>query len=126
MTWKTVRLELARTADFPKGSASRAYILRVPLNDEGLIDAELIARTPSHATASRFWSSEPELFGRIERSDGQWVMRCRGQHDDTVFRMPALALRLNNEITIEEPDGSSNPFRVASIKSAGSAVAAAL
>lgn len=119
MTWKTVRLELASTAGFPNGSASRAYIIRVPLDEDGIIDPEALARSPSRATARRFWSPEPDQFGRIERSDGHWLFRCRGQHGESLFRMPARPLRLDDELPIEEPDGSSNPFRVASIKNNG-------
>jgi hypothetical protein len=31
MTWKTIRLELARTSEFPNGSAAHAYVLLSPL-----------------------------------------------------------------------------------------------
>jgi hypothetical protein len=125
MTWKTIRLELARTDRFPKGSASRAYILRVPLDNDGLINAEVLERNPSRATARRFWSSEPDRFGRVEHSDGYWLLRCRDAQGETDFRMSALPLILDNEIIIEEPDGSKNPFRVASIQSSDPVVAAA-
>ena len=43
MTWQSIRLELARTPDFPDGSASRAYLLRLPLHRDGLIDEEALA-----------------------------------------------------------------------------------
>jgi hypothetical protein len=125
MTWKTVRLELARTAGFPKGSVGRTYILRVPLSDDGLIDGAMLARNPSHATARRFWTPEPDQFGRIEHADGHWLLRCRGQHGESVFRMASLPILLEKEVLIEEPDGSTNPFRVASIRSNDSAATAA-
>jgi hypothetical protein len=124
MTWKTVRLEFARSATFPSGTPSRAYLLRVPLDENGLIDGATLAQTPSRATAQRFWSSEPDQFGYLECSDGSWILRCRGQAGESRFRMPAVPLRVNGEITIEEPDGTSNPFRVASIKNVGPAVSA--
>ena len=125
MTWKTVRLELARTAGFPKGSVGRTYILRVPLSDGGLIDAEKIALNPSRATARRFWTPEPDQFCRIEQADGHWLFRCNGQYGESVFRMPDVPIRLEQEVLIEEPDGSTNPFRVASIRSNESAATTA-
>jgi hypothetical protein len=125
MTWKTVRLELARTAGFPNGSVGRTYILRVPLSDDGMIDAELLARNPSYATARRFWTPEPDQFGRIERADGHLVFRCRGQHGESIFRMLAVPIRLEQEVLIEELDGSTYPFRVASIRGNAAAATAA-
>ena len=116
MSWKTVGLELARTASFPQGSAGRTYILRVPLSEDGLIVADRLARNPARATARRFWTPEPDQFGRIEHADGHWLFRCRGQHGESLFRMSALPIRLEQEVLIEEPDGSTNPFRVASIR----------
>ena len=117
-------MELARSATFPKGTPSRAYLLRLPLDEDGLIDDTELARSPSQATARRFWSSEPDQFGYVERSDGHWVLRCRGQQGEALFRMPALPLLLNGQIAVEEPDGTSNSFRVASIRNVGPPVPA--
>jgi hypothetical protein len=44
MTWKSIRLELARTKEFPEGSASRAYLLRLPLDDRGRIYESALRR----------------------------------------------------------------------------------
>ena len=119
MTWKTVRLELARSAGFPKGSPGRAYLLRVPLDEDGLIDDATLARTPSRATARRFWASEPDQFGHVERADGHWVLRCRGTQGESLFRIPVRPILLDGQVIVEEPNGTSNPFRVASIRANG-------
>lgn len=124
MTWKTVRLELACSASFPRGSPCRAYILRVPLDEDGLIDGAALARSPSRATARRFWSSEPDQFGYVERSGGHWVLRCRGAQGEALFRMPALPIRPNGHIPVEEQDGTTYPFRVASIRTNGAPLSA--
>lgn len=124
MTWKTVRLELARSVAFPKGTPSRAYLLRVPLDENGFIDGVTLAQSPSRATAHRFWSSEPDQFGDVERADGHWILRCSCQAGEFQFRMPVQPLRLDEEINIEEPDGTTNPFRVASIRCIGSTFSA--
>jgi hypothetical protein len=65
--WNVVRLELARTPEFPGGSASRAFMLRVPLNKEGLIDEASLARRPAMATVRRFWPNEPDQTGYVVR-----------------------------------------------------------
>ena len=33
MSWKSLRLELARTKEFPNGSPAHAYLLHLPLDD---------------------------------------------------------------------------------------------
>ena len=43
MNWKTIRLELAATREFPTGSAGRAFLLRLPLRDDGSIDEAEVA-----------------------------------------------------------------------------------
>src|SRR5438270_13477579 len=72
MNWKTVRLELAGTRDFPAGSVSRGYLVRIPLKDTGSIDEESFAETPKRATVRRFWSTEPDVNGRVVHADGHW------------------------------------------------------
>ena len=37
MKWKVIRLELASNWEFPKGSAGRSYLIRLPLTDDGAI-----------------------------------------------------------------------------------------
>lgn len=73
MTWQSVRLELDRTGEFPRGSASRAYLLRLPLLDDGTIDDEAIARMPERATMRRMWSNEPERSGHVRRIGDGWA-----------------------------------------------------
>ena len=116
MSWKTIRLELARGAKGAKSSASHAYLLRVPLDEQGLIDPGVVARYPSQATAGRYWSSEPDQFGRIQRLDGHWVLRCSGGDGESEFRMPVAPLRLDEQITLEAPNGTPSVFRIVSIK----------
>ena len=113
MTWKTIRLELASTADFPTGSSSRAYLLRLPLDDDGSIDDDCLARFPARATAWRFWASEPDQFGHVERLDGHYILRCDSQ--DTFARLSATtAFSPGQLVEIEGPDGARKPFTVAS------------
>lgn len=116
MTWKTIRLELAATDAFPKGSASRAYLLRLPLDAAGCIDRHAVERDPTQATMQRFWASEPDVYGHVEERDGQWVFRARRKTGDVIFRLGATALRPTEQVTVEEPCGKILPFRVASVK----------
>jgi hypothetical protein len=84
MKWKTIRLELAATAAFPRGSVGRGFLIRAPLNDEGRIDDILIEQSPGRATVRRVWTNEADERGRLVRVDGHWAMRFPGQPDQLI------------------------------------------
>ncbi|WP_395623511.1 hypothetical protein [Sphingomonas daechungensis] len=117
MNWKIVRLELAQCRGSSRASASKAYLLRVPLDVDGRIDAEAIASNPARATVARFWASEPDMHGRVERENGHWRLRWLDKAGQ-LARIPAVPLRLNERVSIEGP-GGSEAFSVASINDSG-------
>jgi hypothetical protein len=112
--WTLVRLELAWTPEFPEGSASRAFILRVPLDRDGLIDETSLAKAPAMATVRRFWPNEPDQTGYIVRNGSGWAFSyALGEADDEkLFHLASHPLRAGDYVTVTEPDGEPNPFRV--------------
>ena len=116
--WTSIRLELARTPDFPEGSPSRAYLLRMPLDDQGLIDEREIGLSPAMATVHRFWPNERDRSGYLIRTPAGWAMSYEpGEADDeTVFHLETHPIRIGEYVTLTEPDGQRLPFRVASLK----------
>ncbi|MGE5723301.1 MAG: hypothetical protein ACM3YM_12665 [Sphingomonadales bacterium] len=121
MNWKNIRLELARTRDFPEGSASRAYLLRLPVGDDGLIDEAALRAAPARATVRRHWPSEPDMTGYVIRTPRGWALSYRkGEDDDeTIYHLETHAMRQGEYITLTEPDGQKLPFRIASLQPAG-------
>lgn len=113
--WNIVRLELARTPEFPEGSASRAYILRVPLDASGLIDEAALVKRPAMATVRRFWPNERDQSGYLIRHGKGWAFSYAiGDDDDEkVSHLESHPLRTGDYVTVTEPDGISLPFRVA-------------
>lgn len=118
MDWKCIRLELARTPDFPQGSASRAYLLRLPLREDGLIDEGEIAAHPAQATVRRFWPNQPDLSGYVIRTRAGWAFSyAPGEDDDeSVFHLETHPFHPGDYVTLTEPDGSRLPFKVASLQ----------
>jgi hypothetical protein len=118
MNWKSIRLELARTKDYPQGSASRAYLLRLPLEEDGLIDETVLRETPARATVRRFWPNEPDMAGYVMRAPNGWAFSYEpGEDDDeAIFHLENHPIRLGEYVTLTEPDGRQLPFRVASIE----------
>jgi len=113
--WKSIRLELDRTDDFPTGSVGRAFLLRVPLDDEGRIDEAAFANSPHRATIRRHWSSEPDESGHLERLEDGWAMRSNGKAD-RMLKLAGEGLRLGERIVLVDTTGAALPFRIASIR----------
>lgn len=118
MNWKSIRLELARTGEFPQGSASRVYLLRLPLGEGGLIDETALRKAPAMATVRRFWPNEPDMAGYVIRTPRGWAFSYElGEDDDeAVFHLETHTLRVGEYLTLTEPDGRQLPFRVASVE----------
>ena len=117
MQWKNIRLELARTREFPEGSATRVYLLRLPTDESGLIDEAAICDTPARATVRRFWPNEPDRAGYVIRTPRGWAFSYRrGEDDDeAIFHLETHPMRTGEYVTLTEPDGRRLPFRIASV-----------
>lgn len=123
-----IRLELARTKEFPEGSASRAYLVRLPIGADGLVEAAAVAAAPARATVRRFWPNEPDISGYVIRTPRGWAFSYRiGEEDDeNLYHLETHPLRLGEYLTLTEPDGVQLPFRVASVTDAALAAAPAM
>lgn len=116
MNWKTIRLELASTPEYPAGSAGRAYLIRLPLDSTGALDEAALNRRPAQATVRRFWPCEPDRCGSVERTKVQMRLHCHGGvHGDMVSLLDQQPLRLGGQVIVTEADGLQLPFRVTSI-----------
>lgn len=116
MNWRTIRLELAGTPEFPAGSVGRALLLRLPLQNDGSIDEAEVAKRPSRATMRRFWASEPDCSGRVTRRDDGWDVRCTERHDERFhFYMPNQPILPGGKLVMATPDGTQMTFRVSDI-----------
>jgi hypothetical protein len=118
MTWKAIRLELARTPDFPEGSPGRAYLLRLPLEDNGIINECAVQIDPGHATVRRYWPSQPDMSGQIVHTPRGWAFSypVGEERGDTMFHLENRPLRPGEFVTLTEPDGRRLPFRVACVR----------
>lgn len=116
--WQSIRLELADTPDFPRGSAGRVYLLRLPLDADGAIDEAEVAHLPARATVRRFWPSQADLSGNVVKTPQGWAFVYDEEKPAAVIPQPAApVLRLGGRILLAEPDGSRLCFRVASVAS---------
>ena len=67
---KHIRLQLARSKEFPSGSARHGYDLVAPLDENGHIDPELWRKHEKECSVRRFWDDEEVAIGRLVHKPG--------------------------------------------------------
>lgn len=129
MQWKVIRLELASSWEFPRGSAGRSYLIRLPLTDDGTIDTATLEAQPVRATVRRYWANEPDMLGYLVHTPMGFGIRYEmngtkpngnaeaDRHADLKpFQFGADAIKVGEQIFLTEPDGRQLQFRVAGLQ----------
>lgn len=119
MTLRRIRLELARTADHPEGSADYGYEFKAPLDGEGHFDETAWRAHKGDCTVHRFWRGEDDQFGRLVHRGNRWLFdydETDTDDDEPIFRFDRHAFREGEYISITEHDGRQRTFRVVSVR----------
>lgn len=129
MKWKVIRLELASNWEFPRGSAGRSYLIRLPLTEEGAIDTATLESQPARATVRRYWSNEADMLGYVVRTRRGYAIRYDvngtridrpdengGNLDQRLFQFGADAIKVGEQIFLTEPDGHEARYRIANLQ----------
>ena len=118
MSLKRVRLELARTPDFPEGSRFHGFEFVAPLDGKGHLDSAGWAKAKAACTVRRFWDKLPDEHGTlIQRRNGTWAFSYEpGEDDDEpIFRFDKHLFVVGEYVTVTEHDGVARPFRVVDV-----------
>lgn len=121
MTWMRVRLELARSAEFPDGSHRHGYEFTLPLDKAGRLERKAYDSTPELCTVHRFWEGGEDVTGEILRSGrGRWVFSYDpGEGDDEAIRhFEGHVFRAGEYLTVREPRGDEHTLRVVLVEPA--------
>jgi len=123
MQWKIIRLELASSWEFPRGSVGRSYLIRLPLDDDGAIDTATLEAKPTFATVRRHWSNQADMLGHLVRTPMGYAIQYETNGHSTkdggvpaLFQFGAEAIRVGEQIFLAEPDGHQLRFRIASMQ----------
>ena len=129
MKWKVIRLELASSWEFPRGSAGRSYLVRLPLTEGGTIDSVALESQPARATVRRYWPNQADMSGYLVHTPHGYAIRyemngakvsndagANGRADERLFRFDAQAIKVGEEICLTEPDGHEMRFRIAGMQ----------
>jgi hypothetical protein len=115
---RKVRLELARTPEFPEGSPACGYELVLPVDREGLLDSQEWRRHREACTVHRFWQDASDEIGRlIHTRHRTWAFSYGpGEEDDEpLFHLETHRLVPGEYVSVKEHDGATLPFRIVSV-----------
>lgn len=115
---KTIRLELARTKEFPDGNRDRGYEFKAPVGADGHLDTAAWPGVRKQCTVRRFWPGEDDRLGELHHTRHRsWAFSYEpGDEDDENFhRLDAHVFKVGEYVSIREPDGEVLTFRIAAI-----------
>ncbi len=122
-TFKRIRLNLARSKEFPQGSPRHGYEFVAPLDAQGHIDVEEWRKEKEHCRVRRFWEGEDDEIGRVVHRPGgpehaRWVFDYdpdRADDDESGYRFGTHSFRQGEYVSIRDDDGETHTFQVASV-----------
>src|SRR3954463_7616536 len=94
---KHIRLQLARSKEFPAGSARHGYDIVAPVDKHGHIDLELWRKHRGACRVRRFWGHEEDAVGHLVHKPGgnehaRWAFEYgpgAAEDDEAGFRLDA-------------------------------------
>ena len=123
---KRIRLNLARSKEFPSGSARHGYEFVAPLDANGHIDAEVWKKYRQHCGVRRFWAGEDDEIGHLVHKPGgaehaRWVFdydATAEDDDEAGYRFGHHIFRNGEYVSIRDEDGDMHTFQVVSVEPA--------
>ena len=125
-SFKRIRLNLARSKEFPQGSTRHGYEFVAPLDDNSHIDVEQWKKHKEHCCVRRFWEGQDDEIGQLVHrpggpEHGRWVFDYnpkRADDDESGYRFGAHTFRQGEYVSIRNEDGEMHTYQVASAQAA--------
>jgi hypothetical protein len=125
-TFKRIRLNLARSKEFPQGSPRHGYEFVAPLDAKGHIDVAVWKQHRDHCRVRRFWEGEDDELGFLVHRPGgpehaRWVFdydQTADDDDESGYRFGAHPFRPGEYVSIRNEDGEMHTFQVATVEPA--------
>ena len=123
---KRIRLNLARSKEFPQGSGKHGYEFVAPLDANGRIEPALWKKYREHCGVRRFWGGEDDEVGRLVHKPGgaehaRWIFdydETAEDDDEAGYRFGDHAFRNGEYVSIRDEDGALHTFQVVSVEPA--------
>ena len=125
-TFKRIRLNLARSKDFPQGSPKHGYEFVAPLDANDHIDVALWRGHREHCRVRRFREGDDDEIGFLVHKPGgpehaRWVFdydQTAVDDDESGYRFAAHAFRRGEYVSIRNENGESHTYVVVSVEPA--------
>ena len=125
-TLKRIRLHLARSKEFPSGSARHGYEFVAPLDARGHIDPHLWQLHRGHCGVRRFWNGADEQIGHLVHKPGgaehaRWVFdydASRTDDDESGYRFGTHVFAPGEYVSIRDEANEVHTFQVTSVEPA--------
>jgi hypothetical protein len=125
-TFKRIRLNLARSKEFPTGSSRHGYEFVAPLDDKGHIDVELWRQHRDNCRVRRFWEGQDDESGFVVHKQGgpehaRWIFDydpTAVDDDESGYRFGAHVFRSGEYVSIRNDDGEMHTYQVVSVEPA--------
>lgn len=123
--FKRVRLNLARSKEFPSGSTRHGYEFVAPLDPAGHIDPEQWNMHCENCGVRRFWNGQEERGHLVHKPGGaehaRWIFDYDGasaKDDEDGYRFGSHAFRPGEDVSIRGEAGEMHTFMVVSVERA--------
>jgi hypothetical protein len=123
--FKRIRLNLARSKEFPAGSAAHGYEFVAPLAADGHIDVAAWRAHRDHCRVRRFWGGEDEAGMLVHKPGGKeharWVFdydQTAEDDDEAGYRFGAHAFRPGEYVSVTDENGEQHTFQVVTVENA--------
>lgn len=121
---KKITLHLARTKEFPNGSARHGYDLIAPLDARSHVDASAWRSHRNACVVHRFWGSDAPMRGNLVHRPGGASGATWGfdydpgsdSDDEAGFRLGDHAFVPGEYVSIHDADDELHTFRVISVE----------
>lgn len=118
MTLCFVRLELARSKEFPHGDSAHGYEFTAPLDESSHLDASAWRSSRQRCTVRRFSRDAADENGMLVHVGHGWhfdyVAKTRDD-DEALFKLDRHVIKQGEYVSITEHDGVLRTFKVMNV-----------
>ena len=128
-----ITLHLARSKEFPEGSARHGYVITAPLDEQGRLQQAEWARQRTYCRVRRFWRNEADRQGVLVHRPGgaggaTWMIDYNLDQlgdEEPGYRLNQHRFVQGEYVTIQDENEKPYTFEIVAVRPAGQRAAAA-